>query len=28
LAAELGRDKDWVKGQVAEYGELVARYLP
>jgi glycerol-3-phosphate dehydrogenase len=28
LAAELGRDKDWVKSQVGEYQRLVTRYLP
>ncbi len=28
LAEELGRDKNWVRAQVAEYRLLVRRYLP
>ena len=28
LAAELGRDKAWIKSQVGEYQRLVIHYLP
>lgn len=28
MAVELGRDERWAAGQVAEFGEIAARYLP